>query len=128
MSRSWFGRLLFVLALAIQVFSPAAANVAQSNAGPLNDQGKTAFQICLKTAADYATGDRQSPGLPERHGGSCAFCQVFCDGAPAFGATVTEVGLAPVQWRFFAWTVADRALPTPRDTSSHQPRAPPKYS
>jgi len=124
MRHSWFGRLFFALALAIQVFSPAAANVAQSNA----DSAKTAFQICLKTASDFATGKQQRPGLPERHGGSCAFCQLSCDGVAPFGVAVIEIGVAPVQLRSSAWTVADRASPTPREAGSHQPRAPPQYS
>jgi hypothetical protein len=128
MRHNWFGRLFFALALAIQVFSPAAANVAQSNADHLNDSGKTAFQICLKTASDFATGKQQLPGLPERHGGSCAYCQISCDGAVPFGAVVNEIGAAPVQRRLSAWTVADLASPTPRDEASHQPRAPPQYS
>jgi hypothetical protein len=68
------------------------------------------------------------PGLPERHGGSCAFCQLSCDGLAPFGAAVIEIGLAPVQMRSSAWTVADRASPTPREASWSQPRAPPLYS
>jgi hypothetical protein len=124
MRRNWFGRLFFALALAIQVLSPAAANVAQSHAGST----KTAFQICLKTAADFATGAPQLPSQPERHGGGCSLCQLSCDAAAPFGAATVEIGLAPVQWRFSAWTVADRPSPTPRDESSHQPRAPPKHS
>jgi Protein of unknown function (DUF2946) len=124
MRHSWFGRLFFALALALQVFSPAAANVAQSNA----DSAKTAFQICLKTAPDFATGKQQLPGQPERHGGDCAFCRLSCDGPAPFGAAVIEIGVAPVQSRSRARTVADRASPTPREASWRQPRAPPQYS
>jgi hypothetical protein len=124
MRRNWFGRLFFALALAIQAFSPAAANVAQSNAG----SAKTAFQICLKTASDFATGNQQSPGQPERHGGGCAFCQISCDGMAPLGAVADEIGLSPVQWRLSDWTAASPASSTPRDESAHQPRAPPKYS
>jgi len=124
MRRSWFGPLFVALALAVQVFSPAAANVARTHP----DSTKTVFQICLKTASDFATGQQQSPGLPERHGGSCAFCQLSCDGAAPFGATVHEVGLTPVQWLYSPWTAEDRASPTARDETSHQPRAPPQYS
>jgi hypothetical protein len=124
MRHSWFGRLFFALALAVQVFSPAAANVAQSNSG----SAKTAFQICLKTASDFATGKQQLPGLPERHGGNCAFCQLSCDGSAPLGAAVHEIGLAPVQLLSSAWTVADRAAPTPREAGWRQPRAPPQYS
>ena len=107
MRHSWFGRLFFALALTIQVFSPAAANVAQSK-----KPAKTAFQICLKTASDFATGKQQAPGLPERHGGGCAFCRLSCDGSASFGAVVAEIGVAPVQSRSRAWTAADRASPT----------------
>ncbi|MGA8170735.1 MAG: hypothetical protein WB816_07880 [Methylocystis sp.] len=121
MRRNWFGRLFFALALAIQVMSPAAANFTRT------DSAKTAFQICLKTAADFAAGDRHSPGVPDRHGG-CLFCQMSCDGSAPLGALVVEIGVAPVQWRPSAWTVADRASPTPRSETSHQPRAPPVIS
>ncbi len=124
MRHSWFGRIFFALALTIQVFSPAAANIAQSK----TDSAKTAFQICLKTASDFATGKQQAPGLPERHGGGCAFCRLSCDGSAPFGAVVAEVGVAPVQSRSRAWTAADRALPTPREANWRQPRAPPQYS
>jgi len=124
MRHSWFGRLFFALALALQVFSPATANVAQSNA----DSAKTAFQICLKTASDFVTGKQQLPGQPERHGGGCAFCRLSCDGPAPLGAAVIEIGVAPVQSRSCARTVADRASPTPREASWHQPRAPPQYS
>ncbi len=124
MRQSWFGRLFFALALAIQVFSPAAANVAQSNA----DSAKTAFQICLKTASDFATGKQQLPGQAERHGGGCAFCRLSCHGSAPLGAVVAEIGVAPVQWRSCAWTAADRVPPTPREARWRQPRAPPQYS
>jgi hypothetical protein len=124
MRHSWFGRLFLALALAIQVFSPAAANIAQSNAAST----KTAFQICLKTASDFATGKQQLPGRPERHGGGCAFCRLSCDGPAPFAAAVTEIRVAPVQSRSCAWTAADRASPTPREASWRQPRAPPQYS
>ncbi|MGA9826286.1 MAG: DUF2946 family protein [Methylocystis sp.] len=124
MRHSWFGRLLLALALTIQVFSPAAANVAQSNAG----SAKTAFQICLKSASDFATGEQQLPGRPELHGGGCVFCRLSCDGPAPIGAAVTEIRVAPIQSRARAWTTAGRASPTPREASWRQPRAPPQYS
>ena len=116
------GRLIFALALTIQVLSPVASSVARVRAAA------PAVQICLKPALVFGTGDRQSPNRPERHGDNCIFCQLSCNGAAPIHVATHEIGVAPVQWRLSRWTVADRAAPTQEHERSHQPRAPPHSS
>ena len=79
------GRLIFALALTIQVFSPVASSVARAgSANPV-------FQICLKAALDFATRDQQSPDRSGRHGnGDCLLCQLSCDGSAPVGAVVHD--------------------------------------
>jgi len=58
MRRNLALRLLFALALVVQAFAPAAANVIQSaRAGA----GKTSFQLCLKSAPDFVNGENRQP-------------------------------------------------------------------
>ncbi len=125
MKRNWLLGLLFLLAMTVQAIAPAAANFAHLG-GSSSD--KTTFQLCLKSAADFANVEKRHPGQTEHRHDSCFFCQLSCDGAGPLAAVVSAASLAPVQWRPSAWAEADRAPPTLRREASNQPRAPPKFS
>jgi hypothetical protein len=126
MHRSWRGVLLFALALAIQAFAPAAANIAMAQ--PSGDS-RVSFVICLQTGGSPADQQHRLPGQHNnRQHDACPLCQISCSGVAPLEARPNLAGLAPVQWTALAWTVADRALPAPRHESSHQPRAPPALS
>ena len=125
MRRNLALRLLFALALVVQAFAPAAANVIQSaRAGA----GKTSFQLCLKSAPDFVNGENRQPGAPWRHGENCFFCQLACEGAAPIVAVSINAGATPVLRRTSAWSITDRAFSTPRFDTSNQPRAPPILS
>jgi hypothetical protein len=124
MRRHWVATLLFVLALGLRSLLPAAAEIAYAEGiAP----GKTVVQLCLKAAADRASGQSQAPG-GAHHGDDCPLCQASCDGALALLERTPQPGSAPVHWRKIAWTEADRALPATRRSPAHQARAPPSFS
>lgn len=122
MRRDWLNVLLFALALAIQAFSPAAANVAVAKGA---GDSRASIELCLKVAA----GDQQQiPGQTHQlHRDACLFCQAACDGVAPFAARLVSHGMAPVQWTALVWMVADRALPTAHHDYSRQARAPPTF-
>ncbi len=125
MHRNWLGVLLFALALAIQAFALAAANVAMSRA---SSDPSFSTDICLQSGGGSANSKSQLPGPHDGQRGACLLCQVCCSGVAPLATRPVPVGEAPVQWTALAWTVADCALPAPRYEYSHQARAPPTFS
>jgi hypothetical protein len=121
MRRNWLTVLLFALALTVQAFAPAAAQVA-SRLGV----GGAVSEFCFN---DIASSDQsQAPAPAKGHREACLFCQNHCDGVAPLAARAIHLGKAPVQWTALDWTVADRALPTPPQDYSRQARAPPANS
>jgi hypothetical protein len=124
MRRKIYCVLLFVLALAIQAFAPAAASIALATS---SGETRASLQICLQSGG--SAGSDELPGPGQAHRDSCLLCQTGCGGATPLEAGLNPVGLAPVQWNaLLPWMVADRALPALRPHSSHQARAPPAIS
>jgi len=123
MRRHWVSVLLFALALAVSAFAPAGANVALALGG---GEIRASGEFCL----GHGDGDqpRQPSGHGERRHDSCPLCQVCCDNVAPVATKPVQLGMAPVQWAKFAWTEADRALPSPRGEYSHRARAPPSFS
>jgi hypothetical protein len=104
-----------------------AAPVAWSAAAARSAAGSLAFLLTCFAPADSSPAGAY-PGPPGHSGGgrdACSFCQACCGGAAPMEARPGEVGTAPVQSDSPAWTVADRALPTPRRDHSRLARAPP---
>jgi hypothetical protein len=121
MRRNWLKVLLFALALTVQAFAPAAAQVATRMGA-----GDAVSEFCF---TEIGSGDQtQAPGQAKSHRDVCLFCQNHCDGVAPLAARVILLGKAPVQWTALDWTVADRALPTPPLDYSRQARAPPANS
>ncbi|MBG0796606.1 hypothetical protein IYX23_02690 [Methylocystis sp. L43] len=121
MRRNWLTVLLFALALTVQAFAPAAAQVA-SRLGA----GDAVSEFCF---TDVASSDQsQAPAHAKGHRDVCLFCQNHCDGVAPLAARVIHLGKAPVQWTALDWTVADCALPTRLQDFSRQARAPPANS
>ncbi|WP_442754200.1 DUF2946 family protein [Methylocystis sp. JAN1] len=113
--------ILFVLALALQAL-PVASGVAAARGADAH----VLSEICLK-AGSPGHDNHQAPGRAHgRH--DCPLCQAFCDGVAPVAARPVVLGMAPVQWRDFRWTVADRALPAPPRDYDRQARAPPSFS
>jgi hypothetical protein len=124
MRQKWLSVLLFALALAIQAFAPAAADIALAST---SGETRASLQICLQSGGSAGTDELPGP-YQSRHD-PCLLCQVGSGGLTPLEAGPNPVGLAPVQWTaLLPWTVADRALPALRPNSSHQPRAPPANS
>lgn len=123
MPRAWLTRLLFALALALQVIAPMSGGVAAARDGVKSH----ALETCLALAGgDH--GQRQG-GHGHTHGHhDCALCQAFCDGVAPVAGRPASLGRAPVQWEDIHWMVADRALPAPPRNYDRQARAPPKFS
>ncbi len=125
MRRNWFSVVLFALALALQAFGPAAANVAMAQASA---ETRQSFALCLQSGGVSAGDYHPLPGQKDRHRDSCPLCQICCDGIASYEARLNQVAGAPVQWSALSWTSADCALPSPRHEHSHQARAPPVFS
>jgi hypothetical protein len=124
MSRRWLPTILFVLALAVQAFLPVANGVAAARG--IDVHGLS--DICLK-AGSPGHDNHQGPGPAHSHSHhDCALCQAFCDGVSPVAAPPVVLGMAPVQWKDFRWTVADRALSAPPRDYDRQARAPPTLS
>ncbi len=125
MRRNWRGVLLFALALAVQAFAPAAANIAMSQA---SGDPRFSIEICLQAGGGSADDNHQLPGPRNGQRGACLLCQVCCGGVAPLESRSDAVGAAPVQWTALACTVADCTLPALRHEYSHQARAPPVFS
>lgn len=123
----FLGAALFGLALAVWLAAPLAGRIAT----PRSDAAAVARVLTCIASATSGVADAH-PGLPGHNNGgdrdACMSCQVCCAAAAPLAARPGEVGMAPVQCVSPAWTVADRALPTPRREHSRQARAPPALS
>jgi hypothetical protein len=116
---AWLTRLLFVLALTIQVIAPVAGHVASAREG-----GSVA---CL-TVVDDAAG-RPQPAHHHDHGKhDCALCQTFCDGVAPVAAPPVTVGLAPLRWDRLRWTAVAPVPPAAAGDEARRARAPPAFS
>ena len=123
---NWRGALcLFALALAVQVFAPAATNVAMSW---VSGDPRFSIEVCSSANGGFGDENHRIPAPHDRHQDVCLLCQSCCGGVAPLLARANLVGEASVQWTTVAWTVADRALPAPRYEYSHQARAPPVLS
>ena len=125
MRRNRFGVVVFALALAVQVLAPVVVKVAMART--FDDAGRT-FSLCLQAGDSPSDNSQRLPGHNDLHRDACLLCQLCCDGIAPIDARSNYIGTAPVQWTAFAWTAADRALPTPHHDHSRQPRAPPAFS
>jgi hypothetical protein len=117
---------LFGLALAIWAIAPIVGQVGAARAA---DLALARFFICFASVGS-SPADAQ-PGLPghdDDRERACPMCQASCGGVAPIAARPGQVGVAPVQRVALAWTVADRALPTPRRDFSRLARAPPASS
>ncbi len=120
MPRAWLTRVLFALALAVQVIAPMAGSFAAALDNEVGSIG-----VCLKAAKDQAK--HQVPGHAQKER-DCPICQIFCNGVAPVAARPPAPGMALVQWVEFRWTVADRVLPVLLQGLAHRARAPPSFS
>jgi Protein of unknown function (DUF2946) len=125
MRRNAIATVLFALALGLKVLLPAAAAVADASR---HGSQQTAFQDCLKVAADGALGQGQTPGKAERHAAGCPLCQISGEGSLA----LLERAPQPAPLTFFdraaPFGPADWSAPPARLAATHQPRGPPHFS
>ncbi|HEY8162305.1 MAG TPA: DUF2946 family protein [Methylocystis sp.] len=122
MPRAWLTRVLFALALAVQVIAPMAGSLAAAR----ESEADGSIGVCLK-GAGAGQAERQLPGHT-RNGRDCPICQIFCDGVAPVAARPPTPGMAPVQWFEFCWTAADRVLPILSHGGANRARAPPSFS
>jgi hypothetical protein len=120
MPRAWLTRLLFALALAVQVIAPMASNVAAAREGGSDD----GVGFCVKAGGQT---EHRTPGHAQ-DGRDCPICQTLCDGVAPIAARPSAPGMAPVQWVEVPWTVADRVLPVLSSDGANRARAPPIFS
>jgi len=123
MQRSGIARLLFVLALAVQVMLPGVSALAH----PQNDSTGAANELCWKAASSVASQQDRGSGQPERRHDGCLFCQASGSGATPFVATPTTAGFVSTSYQLRRFA-ADAALPRSYDESARQARAPPQTS
>lgn len=123
MHRRWLTAVLFALALAVQALAPVATGVAMAHGA--GESGP--FELCLK-AGRAAANHHGSGGHVHRQHDSCALCQAFCDGVAPVSVRSASLGMAPVRWTSFRWTVADRTVPVAARDYARQARAPPVFS
>lgn len=122
MPRMWLTKMLFALALAVQVIAPLASSFAAAREGDADNS----IGICLKAARGSQAG-HQTPGNP--HGGrDCPICQFFCDGVAPVAMRPVSIDAAPAQWIEFRWTSVDRVLPAWARDESNRARGPPSFS
>ncbi|WP_330084452.1 DUF2946 family protein [Methylocystis iwaonis] len=122
MPRVWLTKVLFALALAVQVLAPLASSLAAAR----ESEADPAIGVCLKAPKGGQSGS-QAPG--HSHGGrDCPICQAFCDGVAPIASRPTSLGMAPVQWVEFRWFPADRALASSTLDEANRARGPPSFS
>lgn len=92
MRRNWFSVVLFALALALQAFGPAAANVAMAQASA---ETRQSFALCLQSGGVSAGDYHPLPGQKDRHRDSCPLCQICCDGIASYEARLNQVAGRP---------------------------------
>jgi len=123
MQRSGIARLLFVLALAIQVMLAGVSAFARSG----GDSRSAGYGLCWNAASSASSQQDDGSQRSERRHDNCLFCEASFSGATAFvaAATTTAFVSASFQLRRFA---ADAALPRSFGESVRQARAPPQLS
>lgn len=118
----WVTRVLFALALTVQVIAPMASAVAAAR-----DTGSVAG---IETCLNIGVGDH-GRGQPAHHRHShhdCALCKAFCDGVAPVSASPVALCADGFEWRTASWVLNDAALTRPRPAASHRARAPPHFS
>ena len=114
---------VFVFALLVQVFAPAASSLAMARAS-----GDPLFSAVICQHSGAAPGETDAPGLPLSHDECCQLCQFVNSGAaplaPQIAVVVSQIRPPTrVDWIFQAERLTYRA-----QRSRAQARAPPSLS
>jgi len=125
MRRNAIAVVIFALALGLKALLPAAAVVADATR---SHPQQTAFQDCVRAAADVALGQTQTPGKTQRHAASCPLCQISSEGSLALLERAPQPAVLAFFGRAAPLRAADRVAPPARLTATHQPRGPPHFS
>lgn len=114
MRREFFGRLLFVLALVLQAFTPTTA-----------ESHSPSYEICSSVDEISIDDIRRTPTPRHRDCDFCLSCHADWRNAPVAATPIADGVASPEQWTALVWLSVERAPSSLRDRRAHRARGPP---